>query len=285
MPLLNDAKTCYVGTTPITKIMAGDLQVWPKEVYPPKVDVLHYFTCDNTLNSLPPYQPGGLIPIDQGSGILNPVFSPDGKLNQCLLYQHDGTDMPNTNGSQIDESTTGEEQFNLIHFMEAYVKIGLVTASTSSRAYSARLVLSAGTPFYRNNAASIDLQPMPDGTMKVREVMNSTYQNAPAGGYEDITYIPYTEPAWLHVSVSLVAIIINQSSGAGSLESYFSVNGIVNQNSMGLNGFTQQLPMTKVSFDVYYKGNAAEPFYPESVLIDEIRTASTPLYTQDFNPS
>ena len=29
MPLLNDAKTCYVGTQPITTIMAGSVQVWP----------------------------------------------------------------------------------------------------------------------------------------------------------------------------------------------------------------------------------------------------------------
>ena len=29
MPLLNDAKTCYVGTQPITKIMAGAVKVWP----------------------------------------------------------------------------------------------------------------------------------------------------------------------------------------------------------------------------------------------------------------
>ena len=28
MPLLNDAKTCYVGTTPITKIYAGTQLVW-----------------------------------------------------------------------------------------------------------------------------------------------------------------------------------------------------------------------------------------------------------------
>ncbi len=30
MPLLNDAKTCYVGTQPITKIYAGTELVWPK---------------------------------------------------------------------------------------------------------------------------------------------------------------------------------------------------------------------------------------------------------------
>ena len=30
MPLLNDAKTCYVGTQHISKIMAGMVQVWPK---------------------------------------------------------------------------------------------------------------------------------------------------------------------------------------------------------------------------------------------------------------
>ncbi len=30
MTLLNDAKKCYVGTTPITTVMAGSVQVWPK---------------------------------------------------------------------------------------------------------------------------------------------------------------------------------------------------------------------------------------------------------------
>lgn len=35
MPLLDDAKTCYVGTTPITTIMAGSVQVWPKGTPPP----------------------------------------------------------------------------------------------------------------------------------------------------------------------------------------------------------------------------------------------------------
>ena len=35
MPLLNDAKTCYVGNQPITTIMAGSVQVWPKGPPPP----------------------------------------------------------------------------------------------------------------------------------------------------------------------------------------------------------------------------------------------------------
>ena len=30
MPLLDDSKSVYVGTTPITKVMAGDVKVWPK---------------------------------------------------------------------------------------------------------------------------------------------------------------------------------------------------------------------------------------------------------------
>ena len=32
MPILDDAKTCYVGTTPITNIYAGTQLVWPKTV-------------------------------------------------------------------------------------------------------------------------------------------------------------------------------------------------------------------------------------------------------------
>ena len=35
MPLLNDAKACYVGNQPITTIMAGSVQVWPKGPPPP----------------------------------------------------------------------------------------------------------------------------------------------------------------------------------------------------------------------------------------------------------
>lgn len=30
MPLIGDSKSVYVGTTPITKVMAGDVEVWPK---------------------------------------------------------------------------------------------------------------------------------------------------------------------------------------------------------------------------------------------------------------
>lgn len=46
MPLLDDAKTCYVGTTPITTIMAGSVQVWPKGT-PPPVGPFDYLTLYN----------------------------------------------------------------------------------------------------------------------------------------------------------------------------------------------------------------------------------------------
>ena len=44
MPLLDDAKTCYVGTTPITTIMAGSVQVWPKGPPPPFRNVRIWYT-------------------------------------------------------------------------------------------------------------------------------------------------------------------------------------------------------------------------------------------------
>jgi hypothetical protein len=47
MPLLNDAKACYVGTQPITKIYAGTDLVWPKGPPPPFRDVQLYI--GNTL--------------------------------------------------------------------------------------------------------------------------------------------------------------------------------------------------------------------------------------------
>ena len=42
MPLLNDAKACYVGNTRIDRIMAGSVQVWPKGPPPPFRDVELY---------------------------------------------------------------------------------------------------------------------------------------------------------------------------------------------------------------------------------------------------
>ena len=58
MPLLSDAKTCYVGTTPITKIYAGSQFVWPKapvelldfqdpkwQVFPPNISSPNMRLC------------------------------------------------------------------------------------------------------------------------------------------------------------------------------------------------------------------------------------------------
>ena len=51
MPLLSDAKHCYVGNQPITKIMAGDLQVWPKGI--PATDQV---IINNYVYAVWPYQ-------------------------------------------------------------------------------------------------------------------------------------------------------------------------------------------------------------------------------------
>ena len=45
MPLLNDAKACFVGNQPITTIMAGSVQVWPKVLA--DSDMIYLNHCDN----------------------------------------------------------------------------------------------------------------------------------------------------------------------------------------------------------------------------------------------
>ena len=45
MPLLNDAKACFVGNQPITTIMAGSVQVWPKGPPPPFRALRLFFTA------------------------------------------------------------------------------------------------------------------------------------------------------------------------------------------------------------------------------------------------
>ena len=59
MPLLNDAKTCFVGTTPITTIMAGSVQVWPKGSHisgkPYPTESYYYFEAGAGVNLFATY--------------------------------------------------------------------------------------------------------------------------------------------------------------------------------------------------------------------------------------
>ena len=56
MPLLGDSTSVYVGATPITKVMAGEVEVWPKVpvipgCYPPSAAIGFYSFEDNLKNS------------------------------------------------------------------------------------------------------------------------------------------------------------------------------------------------------------------------------------------
>ena len=85
MPLLSDAKTCYVGQTQIKQIYAGTQKVWPKvpngpDCYPPASTIGFYHFQDNLENSegsAPDLQNTSLAPTKQHEFV-------DGIFGKCV---------------------------------------------------------------------------------------------------------------------------------------------------------------------------------------------------------
>ena len=87
MPLLDDAKTCYVGTTPITTIMAGSVQVWPKG---PDINADIQFLAHFDKES--DHGPGGKIALlgswtdDAIASFVPERLDNDGKFGKCTTF-------------------------------------------------------------------------------------------------------------------------------------------------------------------------------------------------------
>ena len=99
MPLLNDAKTCYVGTQPITTIMAGGVKVWPK-------------SCVHTDG-----RPSPLPPANNGSGRICTMTYRDGgiqigwsndfpNVSQYSAYQVELYDAPSCEWVNVGRTTS-----------------------------------------------------------------------------------------------------------------------------------------------------------------------------------
>ena len=86
MPLLNDAKACYVGTQPITKIYAGNAQVWPKELADP--DMIYLTHCDkwnNASGQIEEYKNSTYIKNSESKNKI--TTGGQGKFNDCYDCQ------------------------------------------------------------------------------------------------------------------------------------------------------------------------------------------------------
>ena len=95
MPLLNDAKTCFVGTQPITTIMAGSVQVWSKgpSLYP---------TLSAYYMAPPEVNPNGTQP----TVLISCEAINCAGLDHCYLYRK--TSNPGTNDGSWQETNYGK---------------------------------------------------------------------------------------------------------------------------------------------------------------------------------
>ncbi len=99
MPLLSDAKNCFVGNTQIEKVYAGADLVWPKnnncDMYPPEYESICWYKFENNLlNSVSGYPPLEIenptltvFYTDSARGSDsdgNPILNPDG---YCAGFQ------------------------------------------------------------------------------------------------------------------------------------------------------------------------------------------------------
>ena len=291
MPLLSDAKSCFIGTTPVNKIYAGPDLVWPKEVYPDTEYALNYFKCDNNFESFSPYVPASLAP--PSDAFWYPSFSNDGVENQCIIFEENEKNAQNTenptNHLAIDKNSLSLTDLNRIHCVEAYVKVGLVEEERNIKtAYPANLFFYRRLTSTISSNAGVSLWPSPDGTMEIRvfggagQPVSKKSELLIPQEYSFPLEIEYLKPRWVHVSVAM-------ETSATRIQCWISVDGNVNYSTYSLNITTPMYIENTIWLNtIATSPNSPTPGYgewPSYVLFDEIRTASVPLYTQDFIPS
>lgn len=286
MPLLSDAKSCFFGTTPVKKIYAGPDLVWPKEVYAPNENVLNRFKFDNDFLSVPPYKTGSLTRPEEYDYSPAWEFSDSGKENQCLQYSTDGRNLQKYKSENADSTS----DYRLIKFCEMYVWLGMSAGVVLDKPdSSAAFVLSmlTGNALRANIYASLNLHPLENGTLQIWRTANSSRECAPSLGWQESSYIPYTSPRWIHVSISLEFIPITPGDTEGRLLSYSSIDGKVLQKELCITGFTDSfgISLEEIIYNVRLSPDRLNPSHPELIAVDELRTASEPLYTEDFNPA
>lgn len=290
MPLLSDAKSCFIGTTPVNKIYAGPDLVWPKEVYTPNENVLNRFKFDNDFLSVPPYKTGSLSTPLEYDNVWD--FSDSGKENQCLQYSGSTTGQSNT---QVYKRENADDlvEYRLIKFCEMYVRLGMSAGVALDKpdTFDSTFMLSmlTGNQFRANIYASLNLHPLENGTLQIWGTASSSRECAPSLGWQESWSIPYTIPRWIHVSVSLEFVPITPGDTEGKLLTYLSVDGKVIKKELCITDFEDTafggIYLEEIVYNVRLSPDSLYPAFPTSIAVDELRTASEPLYTQDFNPS
>lgn len=275
MPLLSDATKLFVGTTPITRVLDSSANIlWPKEAYEPNVNVMHRFTLDQTLESLPPYV----------QGVLEPRLSPDyvttytaGRFGDCLLVE------PQTKvGAHLEVNRTTSTDTWSVKFVEAYIKVGMVPDGIPANRRPVRFSIEEYSQM-SSWAAQINLDPRPDNTMIISRAFFGT-SNLVTGDDIIESTIPYDKPRWLHLSVAQTFQWWNEAAQEGRETVTWSIDGKVYQKTYFMQNVKAAPYTNKVSI---VAGTSGIPSVdgPDTVLVDEVRTASAPLYTSDFNPA
>lgn len=129
MPLLGDSKSVYVGTTPITKVMAGSVEVWPKGTLDPLdsdvVYLSHLDEWDYNKNEFEGYRKSSVIK----SSTSKRSIDSSGKFNKCFSGVTSATGDEHIRANGIiglfnnDNATFKNKVFNFDFWVRPYLNI------------------------------------------------------------------------------------------------------------------------------------------------------------------
>tara|TARA_B100001741_G_scaffold203635_1_gene168129 strand:+ start:320 stop:1459 length:1140 start_codon:yes stop_codon:yes gene_type:complete len=259
MPLLDDAKTCYVGTQPITTIMAGSAQVWPKG--PPIVpEVVGNWLFNGTVTNF-----NG--PADDWS-IGSADFVDGGRFNQSNTEALPANMWPNTSATWEEiELNTSLDSFTY----EGWINYTYTGASTAALGNQLQYLFS----FKDSNGVRHGVSASKTNTSKNEFII------LPAASANEIDWNPESRECfpigdWLHVALTC--------EGTGEPVKIW-VDGKYQENlQTKTGGFLHEYIFGGPAKKVVYASQAPANMIYEKGRMSDVRLCSNVLYDKNFYP-
>ena len=274
MPLLNDAKSCYVGTQPITTIMAGSVQVWPKVVEEESA----FANLDGNLGVSPA---SGVVAMTSTTSLNvnsgDPIYQSPAKCgSECLDISYRLRDKPDGTTSMTTdmlwfEGASGELSDH-INLRYGYTFSYWFKFASSNIPNSCRPSMMFGL---NAETSETDLFNLPVVKWKYETADRTPLwhiESSTGATIRDILAPNVLDDTWHNF-----AFCVDANTGLYSF--YFDGNRQFNGN-IGISGFKPIL-LRRITADL---GNHLNTGAEGSVYIDSLSLFNRVLYTNDFIP-